>query len=67
MTYNVIWMKGDKVVEEDEFDGLMETKVFILDHLIEKENKLGVTCVEVCGNGMCCFKIEAGTRTKHKR
>lgn len=64
ISFVAIWLKGKEVVEEDEFVDLMEAKIFVLEHLIEKEDELGITCVEVCGGGRSCFKIDCALRTR---
>lgn len=62
MSFVALWKRGDTVVAEDVFNNLIDAKCFVLDHLREKSEVLGITCVEVSGSGKRYFHIECPTQ-----
>lgn len=58
MSYIAIWLKGEEVVEENEFEDLITAKTFVLNHLRENLEILGVTAVKVCDDRATYFRIE---------
>jgi hypothetical protein len=58
VSYVALWLKGIDIVAEDEFDDLLAAQAFILAHLQENREQLGVTAVWVCDDHLTYFQIE---------
>lgn len=58
MSYVALWLRGQEIVAEDEFEDLLAAKAFIFDHLQENREQLGVTAVKVCDDHITYFQIE---------
>lgn len=58
MSYHATWLKGREIVADDEFDDLLEAQAFVLEHLKEYHDALGVNGVKVWDERATYFEVE---------
>lgn len=58
MSYHALWLKGQKVVADDEFEDVLEAQKFVLDRLSSNRFRRGSTRVKVCDSRVTYFQID---------